>query len=52
MYYKTYHSQLYYMFQYGETALHIAACNGQLEILRLLINNGCDLHITDKVNYV
>ncbi len=40
-----------YVLQDGETALHRAANNGQLEIATLLINNGCDMNIIDKVSH-
>ncbi len=40
-----------YILQYGHTALHKAAMNGHLEIATLLISNGCDINITNKVSH-
>ncbi len=40
-----------YILQGGDTALHIAAEYGHLEIATLLINNGCDMNKTDKVSH-
>ena len=40
-----------YVSQEGNTALHYAAYDGHLEIVTLLINNGCDISITDKVSH-
>ncbi len=40
-----------YMLQNGETALHKAARRGHLEIATLLINNGCDMNITNEVSH-
>ncbi len=39
------------MQQVGEAAILYAAWNGQLEIVTLLIINGCDVNICDKVSY-
>ena len=40
------------MVQYGQTLLHCAVHSGNgLEAFRLLIDNGADLNITDKVSH-
>jgi ankyrin repeat protein len=47
-------SHMCYILQYGNTALHNAANNGHLEIVTLLISNGCDMNAktTDMVSYI
>ncbi len=40
-----------YILQYGNTALHMAEVGNHLEIASLLINNGCDINIANKVSY-
>ncbi len=44
-----YDSQMSHMAQSGDTALHIAASKGHLEIATLLIHNGCDLYASNRV---
>ena len=43
------------MIQFGETPLHYAVDNQDmsdvLKVVRLLIDNGADLNITDKVSH-
>ncbi len=41
-----------YILQEGRTALHKAAEKGHLEIAALLINNGCNISITDEVSHI
>ena len=40
-----------HILQTGITALHWAAVKGHLEIATVLISNGCDMNITDKVSH-
>ncbi len=40
-----------YILQYGETALHYATSYGYLELVTLLINNGCNVNIANKVSH-
>ena len=37
------------LLQNGRTALHIAASNNHPEIIKILITNGADITIVDKV---
>lgn len=37
------------IFQAGYTALHKAAGNGHLDVLELLINEGCDIDTQDEM---
>jgi ankyrin repeat protein len=34
------------------TVFHIAAANGNSEILAMLIKNGCDIHARNNVSFV
>ncbi len=43
---------LCYILQYGYTALHHAAIKGHLEIVALLINDGCDVNATSDVSHI
>ena len=40
-----------YILQYGWPAFHCAAWYGHLDIVTLLINNGCDINIADEVSH-
>ena len=42
---------LYYL-QHGETALHMAASGGHLEIVKYLHEKGSNIHATDKVSSI
>ncbi len=44
-------SRMCCILQAGWTALHRAASEGHLAIVTLLINNGCDINIIDKVSH-
>lgn len=35
----------------GRTALHFAAIRGSAEIVRFLLENGCELNVQDKLGY-
>ncbi len=41
-----------YILQEGRAALYIAARNGNLEITKLLINNGCNVNTINNVIYI
>lgn len=37
------------MFQHGETAVHMAASGGHVDVLRFLQDKGVDIAVKDKV---
>ena len=37
------------MLQYGDTALHMAATGGEVEVINLLVKHGAAVDIRDKV---
>ena len=39
------------LLQNGKTALHMAACNGHVAIIRLLLEKNADVDICDKVTF-
>ena len=42
---------IFLVFQHGETLLHVAASNGQLDVVKFLHDKGADLKVVDKVSY-
>ncbi len=43
---------MFYVLQNGCTALHKATIDGNLKIVTLFIDNGCDVNILDKVGFI
>lgn len=37
---------------YGRTPLHLAAVNGRLDMVSLLIAQGSNINVMDQVNYI
>ena len=40
------------LYQMGRTALHYAAMYGHIDVMRLLLDKGADVHSRDKVSYM
>jgi len=42
---------LHVLVQHGETALHLAASGGHLDVIQLLCEKGMNMNVRDKVRY-